>query len=407
MSESQTRKKGFGFLPRAIGALGSMALGAHALSNNVTVKRNWRNSALATGVAGKGVGRVYVPLVHPSPSPAAVQASPMPTVATLAKSANATLTEVKANATAFVEERASGTLTQGQVNAIITPTVKANLTNTINTTLALTARPSPDATPEERAVLATVRAELVDFVNKTATELNIPEIAASPSPVSVQTYGNAWGASEFNLHGVPVAAKPAAEHPVVVPGPPAVGEPGIVHRGLGEVGKILGKLNPGSNTYKQVMLVGVCTVVVVGTVVMLAPEGALLGIGNTILGYLGYATPALEAATGALAPAAAIAAPAAAIAAEGAAIAGPIVGAAAAAAPEAAAVLAAGGAGAAVGGGIDLLLQAAADYAADPAMAQLMANMGRLALGGRRKHKSMRKRSKFAKRSRASVRSRR
>ena len=168
-------------------------------------------------------------------------------------------------------------------------------------------------------------------------------------------------------------------------------------------------MNPGSNTYKQVALIGACTVVVVGTVVMLAPEGFLIGVGNTILSYVGYgAAQAAPAAVGALAPAAALAAPAAAapaaLAVEGLAIAGPMIGAAAAAAPGAGAALAAGGAGAAVGGGIDLLLQAAADYAADPVMAQLMANMGGLALGGRRKHKSMRKR---AKRGRASVRRRR
>ena len=419
MSGNQTRKGGPGILPRAVAALGGIALGAHALSNNVTVKRNFRNSALASRVAGQGVGKVYVPLVRPSPSPAAaVQASPMPTVAILAKSANATLTEVKSNATTFVAERNAGTLTQGQVNAIITPSVKANLTNTINTTLVLTARPSPDATPEEREVLATVRAELVDLVNKTATELNIPEISVPPPPVPVQTFGNAWGKATFNLQGVPVAAvddefaPPAAERPVAVPGPPVVGEPGIVRRGLGGVGNILGKLNPGSNTYKQVALIGACTVVVVGTVVMLAPEGFLIGVGNTILSYVGYgAAQAAPAAVGALAPAAALAAPAAAAAAapaalavEGLAIAGPMIGAAAAAAPGAGAALAAGGAGAAVGGGIDLLLQAAADYAADPVMAQLMANMGGLALGGRRKHKSMRKR---AKRGRASVRRRR
>lgn len=401
-----TRKTGL--LPRAAAILG-LGIGANALQRNLTRNnKNWRNSplarraagAIASGSAGQGLPRVYAPM----PSPAsAVQASPMPTVAALAATAKTTLADVKVNATAFIAERNAGTLTQDQVNAIITPTVKANLTNTINTTLALTARPSPDATPEEREVLATVRAELVDFVNKTATELNIPEIAVPPPPVPVQTFGNAWGKATFNLQGVPVAAvneefaPPAAEHPVVVPQPVAAPNPGIVHRGVGEVGKILGKLNPGSNTYRQVALIGVCTVVVVGTVVMLAPEGFLIGVGNTLLSYVGYG--AAQAA-----PAAVIAAPAAAIAVEGAAIAAPIVGAVAAAAPEAGAALAVGGGAAAIGGGIDLLLQAAADYAADPAMAELMASMGGLALGGRRKHKSMRKRSK---RGRANVRSRR
>jgi hypothetical protein len=375
------------------------------------------------GVALPGalaVGRPTGPLVNYKPAglPRALQVSPTPTVAALAATAKTTLAQVEANATAFIAERETGTLTQAQVNTIITPTVKANLTNTINTTLALTARPSPDATPEERAVLATVRAELVDFVNKTATQLNIPEIAVLPPPAPVQTYGNVWGAATFNLQGRPVAAvddefaPPAAEHPVVVPQPLAAPNAGIVHRGLGGVGNILGKLNPGSNTYKQVALIGVCTVVVVGTVVMLAPEGFLVGVGNTILSYVGYgAAQAAPAAVGALAPAAALAVEGAAIAApaalaiEGAAIAAPIVQ--MAAAPAAAQALAAGGAGAAVGGSIDLLLQVAADYAADPAMAGLMAGMGGLALGGRRKHKSMRKRAKFAKRGRASVRSRR
>jgi hypothetical protein len=407
-----------GLLPRAAAILG-LGLGANALQRNLTRNnKNWRNSplarraagAIASGSAGQGLPRVYAPM----PSPAsAVQASPMPTVSALAETAKATLTEVKANATAFIAERNSGTLNQDQVNAIITPTVKANLTNTINTTLALTARPSPDATPEEREVLATVRAELVDFVNKTATQINIPEIAVPPPPVPVQTFGNAWGKATFNLQGVPVAAvddefaPPAAEHPVVVPQPLAAPNPGIVRRGLGGVGNILGKLNPGSNTYRQVALIGVCTVVVVGTVVMLAPEGFLIGVGNTLLSYVGYGAAQAAPAAVIAAPAAAIAAPAAAIAAEGAAIAGPIIGAAAAAAPGAGAALAAGGGAAAIGGGIDLLLQAAADYAADPAMAELMASMGGLALGGRRKHKSMRKRAKLAKRGRASVRSRR